>query len=216
MFCKQLYTPDTPFLVENIQRHVVDDYIKTDKMMLVLLILHWLVASTLTALSYGFYWLGVLGGGSITLIAFIAYFFLRGTIYSRIVIGISFMLFSAVFIQQHLGRIEMHFHVFIALAFLIRYKDILPILAGALTTVVHHLTFNYCQAFEIYMFNIPIKVYNYGDGLDITLIHIIFVVIAVSIYYFIIQQISAQFCLNLYISEKYQHTNHEKNEFFKS
>lgn len=214
LFCKKLYTAEIPFLVENLEKHLVKDFIKADKMMLVLLILHWFVASTITAFDYGFYQLGLLGGGVTTLIACLAYLFLRGTIYSRIIMAISFMLFSAIFIQQHLGRIEMHFHVFIALAFLIRYKDILPMIAGAITTAIHHLTFNYCQVYDISVLNVPIKVYSYGQGFDITAIHVIFVLIAVVVYYFMIQQISSQFCFNLYISEKYLHANHEKNEFF--
>ncbi len=214
MVCKKFYSAENDFLKQNIEKYLREDYIKTDKMMLVLLILHWFVASTITAFDYGFYRLGLIGGGGITLIALLAYLFLRGTIYSRIIMGMSFMLFSAIFIQQHLGRIEMHFHVFIALAFLIRYKDILPVLAGAIVTAIHHLTFSYCQVFNIDVFNVPIKVYNYGQGLAITLIHIIFVVIAVGIYYFIIKQISQQFCSNLYISEKYLQIDHEKNEFF--
>lgn len=213
MICNKFYTTETVFSKENIQKHLQEDYIKTDKMMLVLLILHWIVASTVTAFSYGFYRLGFIGGGGITLIALLAYLFLRGTIYSRIIMGMSFMLFSAIFIQQHLGRIEMHFHIFIALAFLIRYKDIVPVLVGAIVTTIHHLTFGYCQVFDINIFNVPIKVYDYGQGLTITLIHVVFVMIAVGVYFFIIRQISQQFCLNLYMSEKYLQANHEKNEF---
>jgi len=213
LICNKFYTTETVFSKENIQKHLQEDYIKTDKMMLVLLILHWIVASTVTAFSYGFYRLGFIGGGGITLIALLAYLFLRGTIYSRIIMGMSFMLFSAIFIQQHLGRIEMHFHIFIALAFLIRYKDIVPVLVGAIVTTIHHLTFGYCQVFDINIFNVPIKVYDYGQGLTITLIHVVFVMIAVGVYFFIIRQISQQFCLNLYMSEKYLQANHEKNEF---
>jgi len=213
LICNKFYTTETVFSKENIQKHLQEDYIKADKMMLVLLILHWIVASTVTAFSYGFYRLGFIGGGGITLIALLAYLFLRGTIYSRIIMGMSFMLFSAIFIQQHLGRIEMHFHIFIALAFLIRYKDIVPVLVGAIVTTIHHLTFGYCQVFDINIFNVPIKVYDYGQGLTITLIHVVFVMIAVGVYFFIIRQISQQFCLNLYMSEKYLQANHEKNEF---
>ena len=70
--------------------------------------------------------------------------------------AISLMLFSAIFIQQHLGRIEMHFHVFLAMPILIRYKDALPVIAAASTTIIHHLVFNYCQAYNISLFNTPL------------------------------------------------------------
>ena len=40
------------------------------------------------------------------------------------------MAFSALFIQQQLGLIEMHFHVFAALALLVRYKDPIALFNG--------------------------------------------------------------------------------------
>jgi signal transduction histidine kinase len=186
-----------------------EDFIKADQTMLRLLLIHWFVASTITAYSYGFYLLGFLGGAGIFLIAFTAYKFLRGTIYSRIIMGMSFMMFSAIFIQQHLGRIEMHFHIFAALAFLIRYKDYSPVVAGAITTLVHHILFNYCQFFEVSFFGVPLRVYNYGQGLDITLLHGVFVLISVAAYYYIIQQLTNQFKNNILINNEIEKTNKE-------
>ena len=58
------------------------------------------------------------------------------------------MIFSAIYIQQHLGRIEMHFHVFIGLAFLLLYKDLIPLLTATLTAL-HHLAFSYCQFYDV-------------------------------------------------------------------
>lgn len=123
--------------------------------------------------------------------------------------GMSFMMFSAIFIQQHLGRIEMHFHIFAALAFLIRYKDYSPIIAGAITTLVHHVVFNYCQFFEVTLFGIPLKVYNYGQGLDITLLHGLFVLISSLAYYYIIQQLTKQFSENIRFNNEIEKANKE-------
>jgi signal transduction histidine kinase len=186
-----------------------EDFIKADQTMIKLLLIHWFVASTITAYSYGFYLLGFLGGAGIFLVAFTGYKLLRGTIYSRIIMGMSFMMFSAIFIQQHLGRIEMHFHVFVALAFLIRYKDYSPVIAGAITTLVHHVIFNYCQFFEVSLFGIPLKIYNYGQGLDITLLHGVFVLISVAAYYYIIQQLTTQFKNNVLFNNEIEKNNKE-------
>jgi signal transduction histidine kinase len=183
------------------------DFIKADKMMMILLLLHWLVASTVTAYSYGFYKLGFIAGGGVVFIAFLGYHFFLGTLFSRLIMGISFMIFSAIFIQQHLGRIEMHFHVFIALPILIRYKDIFPIVAGALTISLHHLIFNYCQAYNLSLWGVPLKVYSYGDGLDITLLHGIFVIISVVVYYFLINVLVQQFSDNIRFTEELEKKN---------
>ncbi len=56
------------------------------------------------------------------------------------------MLYSMLFIAQTGGMIEMHFHVFGAMAFLLIYRDWrLPVVAGA-TIAVHHAFFNWRQS----------------------------------------------------------------------
>lgn len=174
-----------------------DDFKKADKIMFTLLVIHWFVASFLTSFSYGFYKLGIVGGGLTTLIAFIGYKFYKGYAISRVIIAISFMVYSSIFIQQHLGRIEMHFHVFVALGFLIIYKDIVPILAAALTIAVHHLAFNFFQEYNMSMLGVPITVFNYGCGIDIVLLHAAFVVVETAIFSKIILEITGNFLTNV-------------------
>ena len=79
-------------------------------------------------------------------------------------------------IQQSLGRIEMHFHIFGVLSFLVIYKDYKVISLGSIFIIVHHLIFNYLQEFNITFYDTPIVVFNYGCGLDITLLHAAFVI----------------------------------------
>lgn len=196
------------FFSAKLEQALQEDFVKADKMMMVIILLHWIVASSITAFSYGFYLLGLVGGGGTTVIAFVGYKFFRGTRFSRVIMGISLMIFSVIFIQQHLGRIEMHFHIFIALAILIRYKDMLPILTAAVTIALHHVVFNYCQVYDISFMGVPIKVYNYGEGLDITFIHALFVVITVIVYYFLFRSVTHQFRLNIYIAEELESKNH--------
>lgn len=64
-----------------------EDFIKSDKMMMILLLLHWFVASTFTAYGYGFYKLGFIGGSGVTLIAFLGYPFFQGTLFFKIDYG---------------------------------------------------------------------------------------------------------------------------------
>ncbi len=90
---------------------------------------------------------------------------------TRIAVGAAFMIFSALLIHQAHGMIEMHFAIFVLLAFLLVYRDWLPIIVAAAVIAVHHLTFNYLQAWGY-----PVFIFNYGNGLNIVLIHAAFVV----------------------------------------
>lgn len=55
------------------------------------------------------------------------------------------MVFCALNIHQSYGMIELHFGIFVCLAFLLCYRDWRPIVFGALVAALHHLSFNYFQ-----------------------------------------------------------------------
>lgn len=74
-----------------------------------------------------------------------------------------------------MGRLEMHFHIFVALSFLIIYRDMKNITVGALYIIIHHLVFNYLQEHNVQFLDTPIIIFNYGCGLDIVLLHAFFV-----------------------------------------
>lgn len=148
-----------------------------DKIMLVLILLHWIAATFIFSISYDTYLYGFIGGGLISGILLLAYHYFKGTLIMRSLVAIGLMLFSLIYIQQHLGRIEMHFHVFIGIALLSLYKDPIPIFVAAATTILHHIVFNYLQLYEVSLFEMPVMVFNYGCGFDIVLLHGAFVLI---------------------------------------
>ncbi len=86
------------------------------------------------------------------------------------------MTFSIIMIQQSLGRIEMHLHLFVAMSFLVIYKDHRTISVATLFILLHHFTFNYLQEYNLSIFDTPIIVFNYVCGLDIVFLHAAFVV----------------------------------------
>ena len=102
-----------------------------------------------------------------TLLAFV----LPGTRLTRVAVAAAFMIFSALVIHQSHGMIEMHFGIFVLLAFLLYYRDWLPILAGAGIIAVHHLVFNFLQADGV-----PVYLFNSRTGIDLVLIHAAYVV----------------------------------------
>ncbi|MDO6459634.1 methyl-accepting chemotaxis protein [Granulosicoccaceae sp. 1_MG-2023] len=172
------------------------DFRATDQLLFRVLLGHWLLASTLMGLFHGFYLMGLIGGGIIVGMNWLAGRFLRNSAYPRILLGASLMLFSALFIQQSLGKIEIHFHVFAALALLLRYRDMKPLLAGVVTTAAHHLFFNYCQEWGWSVLGSPITIFDYGTGLDIVLLHAAFVVFEASLLGYMITGLTAQMVQN--------------------
>ena len=172
------------------------DFLTTDRFLFKVLLGHWLVASTLMGLFHGFYLMGFVGGAVIVGLNWLAGRFLRQTAYPRILLGASLMLFSALFIQQSLGKIEIHFHVFAGLALLLRYRDMKPLLAGVVTAAVHHLAFNYCQQWGWTMGGTPITIFDYGTGLDIVLLHAAFVVFEAALLGYMIVGLTEQLVEN--------------------
>ena len=68
-----------------------------------------------------------------------------GSLATRLVVAAMLMVFCALNIHQAYGMIELHFGIFVCLAFLLCYRDWRPIAFAAVVTAVHHLSFNFLQ-----------------------------------------------------------------------
>lgn len=175
--------------------------LKSDKIMVYLIAIHWFIGAAITSIEYGTYQLGFLSDGFYSLIILLSYMLFRGQKEFRILVGIVLMLFSMLYIQQSLGRIEMHFHIFIAISFLTLYKDMYAVASALITTTLYHILFNYMQEHEMMLFGNPVYIFNYGCGYDIVLLHIVFAVFeALVIFYFI--KISKERFIGLVLAQK--------------
>ena len=166
----------------------MDYNIEADKLMLRVFVFQWFIATFITSILYDTYLYGFISGGLVTLMMFITYKYYKGRHTMMILSSIAMMLFSLIFIQQHLGRIEMHFHVFIGLAILTIYKDIIPITIGAITTIIHHFFFNYLQINNVSIFDTPIMIFNYGCSYDIVILHGVFVIFELIVLGYIVKK----------------------------
>nr|WP_244288243.1 methyl-accepting chemotaxis protein [Leptospira congkakensis] len=128
------------------------------------------------SLGYGATTVVTLSAIVLSLVSFVFYRLGRGSFFLRAWNGATLMMFSAILIQAQFGRIEMHFHVFSALAILFVYEDWRVLFVAALTIAIHHLVGNYIQEFGTVIFGTKVMVYSYGTGLDIVLTHALFVV----------------------------------------
>ncbi|MGZ5051986.1 MAG: methyl-accepting chemotaxis protein [Methylobacter sp.] len=94
-----------------------------------------------------------------------------GTLISSLAMASSFVIQIAVHIQLSHGLIETHFGVFVALAFLLAYRDWRPIVFAAGLIAVHHLACNFLQAAQL-----GVWVFRNGPDLGIVLLHALYVV----------------------------------------
>ena len=190
-------------------KELQEDYKKADKFMLIIIFIHWLFVSTLSAYMYSTYLIGVLFGGLLFAVSLLTYKLFSGTLIMRIIVGLILLTFTIISIQQNLGRIEMHFHVFIALAFLTIYKDFIPVIVSALFIAVHHLIFTYLQLENVTVFDTPIMIYNYGCSFEIAFLHAFYVIFELVVLVIIIKKTKDAFNSNVTYKNELRHSNEE-------
>ncbi|TGK05623.1 chemotaxis protein [Leptospira langatensis] len=153
---------------------------KVDRFFFILLFAH-IPPAFLFSLEYGT-WKFVLNASlAIGISAGIGFLLLRGHYLLRLLNSLLIMTWSAVFIQSQFGRVEMHFHVFIALAFLLYYRDWKTLLSGALYITIHHGLSSFCQSLGIKFFEMPIVLFNYANDWEILLLPAIFIIFEITI-----------------------------------
>ncbi|MFZ5374847.1 MAG: ATP-binding protein [Campylobacterota bacterium] len=168
-------------------------YLEADRNMMLILLAHAFIAVFVTSSYYSTYWIGIFGSALILGLSALAYVTVRGTVWFRLIAAVAVMMFSALYIQQHLGRIEMHFHVFIGLAILTIYKDTLPMLLGSITIIAHHFLFNWFQSRQFTIDGHPIMIFSYGCGIEYVYLHGVMVVAEAIVLGYIIRSSIQQF-----------------------
>lgn len=86
-------------------------------------------------------------------------------------VAAAFMVFAGLEIQQLQGNTEMHFGIFVLLAFLLFYKDWRVIATAAGVIAGHHVIFNYLQSLDI-----GIYVFEMGPSFTMVVTHAAYVV----------------------------------------
>ena len=196
-----LFPTYNPSFSKNIQNEIVEEFKKTDKVMLIFSFIAFLGTAIITSMRYETYMLGILGGGIVFAMTLIAYIFFKGTAYSRIIFGIAFVLYPSITVQQQLGMIEMHFNFFVMLSFLAMYKDITPILAHTIVTAIHHLSLTYMQLNGVFLGDTEIFLYAINCSWNITIIHVILYSLAVFGLVYIVIKNADSFVLSLKLQE---------------
>jgi methyl-accepting chemotaxis protein len=120
---------------------------------------------------YGTWELALTIGIGLTSASAIAVLLFPARRFTSLVNAVAFMGFTALLIQQAHGMIEMHFVIFGLLAFLLYYRDWLPLVVGAGVVAAHHLVFCILQAQGA-----PVFIFNHMASLTMVAVHSAFVV----------------------------------------
>ena len=144
---------------------------KADRMLALLLAAHLPAALALGAL-HGTYLAALLVGGAVSGGAWLLAQRAPGQPATRSFIAVGFMAYSALMISQTHGLIELHFHVFGALAFLLVYRDWRVIVLAAAAIAVHHVAFALLQTAGAPVWVMPAMHLSVG----MVVVHALFVV----------------------------------------
>lgn len=180
---KELFVYYSPDLPESIKSKFDEDFVEADRTILKFVCAYGFIVAFITSLQYGYYLLGIIGGGLICALSFAAYKTMAGTVMSRVILTTALTAMMAISIQQANGLGEGHFIFFINFAIVIRYLDVVPLITLVGLTVLHHLTLTYCQYVGVTLGETPLMVFSWGPGLELGLFepllyHVLFAVFA--------------------------------------
>ncbi|MBA4288159.1 MAG: methyl-accepting chemotaxis protein [Pseudomonas sp.] len=160
-------------------------YRKADRIMLGVLWLMFAYSLGL-ALWHGTWGQAILVGGGTAVVVSVLNGLIGGQRLLRCVMGAAFMVMSALHINQTGGMLEMHFGIFVLLAFLVYYRDWLPIAVAAAVIAVHHLSFFAMQSQGAGIFVLP-------DGSwPIIFLHALYVIVESAILIYLALQTHAE------------------------
>jgi len=182
------------------------DYKFTDKIFHYINLAHWPLVTFITSIAYQTFIFGFVFGAVLSGLSWWAYTQYSGKPLGRSILASVSVLFSMVMIAQYMGRIEMHFHIFVMMALLIRYKDGLPQIVAGIVVALYHIIFNYFQVYDVTLYGMPLMVFNYGCGWGIIFLHAIFVFFEAIFGCYMIQDITRQYLANADLSQKLQQT----------
>lgn len=172
------------------RQELLEEFSKTNSFFVKLSLIQWLIATAGVSFFHGTYILGFVMGGLLTLASwFIAKNYPTEAV-GRSIQGMLLACWMALFIQQSMGMIELHFHFFMLLGAFTLYKDALPLIVGALTAAVHHLLTVTCQINQIKFpgTDTPIVLLEAGGSWGVFFLHAAFVVIGLGMYWFLINK----------------------------
>jgi methyl-accepting chemotaxis protein len=177
----------------------LDEYNKHKRVFSSVLLIQ-LLLSVVIGLITGTLVLGVVGGLLIVSVPLFFLFSAPESTLSRHTVAIGTQLMAALHIQQTMGMTEMHFQVFVLLAFLSFYRDWKVIITGTLVIAVHHIL-----GFIIQHVNGSIIVFEDAEpSLIILIIHAAFAILECVVLGFMAKQAAQEHAIASQMNESIQ------------
>ena len=150
------------------------NYLQADRLMLPVLGGLLVVSLALSGWHDTLLW-ALLIGLPTALVPALMIFVAPGSRLTRSIVAAALMVFAALHIHQAAGLTDIHFGIFVLLAFLLIYRDWFVIIVAAAVAAVHHLSFSYLQewGYGVMCFTKP--------GIGIVLLHAAYVVVEASV-----------------------------------
>ena len=149
---------------------------EADRSLGLLLLAHFPVALALATM-HGTWGVALAIGAPVSLGIFWLTRVRSGETITRLAVAVAFMVYSAIFIHQSHGMQELHFHVFVSLAFLLSYRDWRAPVVAAAVIAAHHVAFMLLQNSGVGVHLLP-----HGQShLTIVAIHAAFVVMETAV-----------------------------------
>lgn len=126
------------------ESNLVATYRQADRLMVGILWAMLALSLALAGINHTYVWTFTVGLG-VVVIATASTFIKSGSVGTRIVNTVALVVMCALHIHQGMGRDELHFGIFVALAFLLCYRDWKMIVLAAGLVAIHHLSFNWLQ-----------------------------------------------------------------------
>lgn len=133
--------------MKTIKSQLQANYKQADKLMLAVLCGLFALALALSGIHSTLVLAFAVGLPTLLVPAFLV-FAAPGTRTTRCVMAAALMVFAALHIHQAGGQTELHFGIFVLLAFLLCYRDWATIISAAGVIAVQHLSFNYLQQLD--------------------------------------------------------------------
>ncbi len=188
-----------------------EDLIGADRLVLLLLVAHLPFIFFLVPMGYGTHFLGAIPATLIVIACALAYHSMPGSLLSRSMLTVGLMMMSMILIMQQLGRLEMHFHIFAAMAFIIIWRDFRMIMLAAGVIAIHHALAVPLQLSSIQLGNIPFMVYAQNCNWETFFIHAAFVVIEASVLMYFCHRMHRQFILSIKVMSAIQHAADQRD-----
>lgn len=160
------------------------DRLRNDSSMFYILLAHVPVVALLIPLEFQTGGFAALASVILGVVTTCGYFLLRGERSCSVFFAACLMAWSAIMIQSQMGRVEMHFHIFAALALVIIYRDWLPVVTGAGVIAIHHLVFTAMQQAGVTLGTMPIMLFDHQATYGMAFLHAAFVVFEAGILMF--------------------------------